>query len=95
MRRVESFNRFVDLEQHIKTCHEKHTVFQCDTCEKGFALKWRLKKHMRLHEESNIKTCHYFNNDKNCPYEEIGCKFLHNVAKFVNLELNVQEDFAL
>ena len=78
---VESFDRFVDLEHHIKTFHEKHTVFQCSQCEKGFVLKWRMKKHMRLHEETNIKHCHYYNNDKCCPYEELGCKFLHTVAE--------------
>ena len=32
---VETFDRFVDLENHIKTCHEKHTVFECDQCDKG------------------------------------------------------------
>ena len=50
----ESFDKFVDLENHIEVCHEKHNVFQCDKCEKGFVLKWRLKKHIRLHEETNI-----------------------------------------
>ena len=24
--------------------------------------------------------CHYFNNDKECPFEEIGCKFKHNIS---------------
>ena len=23
------------------------------------------------------KCCHYFNNEKHCPYENIGCMFLH------------------
>ena len=50
----ESFDKFDDLENHIEVCHEKHNVFQCDKCEKGFVLKWRLKKHIRLHEETNI-----------------------------------------
>jgi hypothetical protein len=36
---------------------------------------------MRLHEENNIKHCHYFNNAKSCPYEKLGCKFLHTIAK--------------
>ena len=36
---------------------------------------------MRLHEETNIKHCHYYNNDKCCPYEELGCKFLNTVAE--------------
>ena len=67
----ESFDKFVDLENHIEECHEKHNVFQCDKCEKGVVLKWRLNKHMQLHAETNIKPCHYFNN---------GCKFYHTVA---------------
>ena len=25
----------------------------------------------------NKKFCHFFNNGKTCPYEKIGCKFLH------------------
>ena len=60
-----TFDRFVDLENHIRTCHANHQVFHCDKYEKGFVLKWRLKKHMRLHTENNVTYCHYFNNDKN------------------------------
>ena len=26
---------------------------------------------------TDIKFCHYFNNKKDCPYEEIGCMFKH------------------
>ena len=60
----ETFDRFVDLESHMKSSHEKHQTFQCDKSEKGFVIKWRLKKHMRLHIETDVKTCHYFNNEK-------------------------------
>ena len=76
-----TFDRFVDLENHIRTCHANHQVFHCDKCEKGFVLKWRLKKHMRLHTENNVTYCHYFNNDRNCPFEDLGCKFLHKETK--------------
>ena len=75
-----SFTRYVDLENHIESCHEKPREFQCDQCDKNFLLKWRLRKHMRLHEENNIKHCHYFNNAKSCPYEKLGCKFFHTVV---------------
>ena len=43
---------------------------------------WRLKKHMRLHTEKNILHCHYFNNNKSCPFEEHGCKFIHAASNF-------------
>ena len=26
------------------------------------------------------KYCHYFNNDKRCPFSEIGCKFKHEIS---------------
>ena len=32
----ESFNRFSDLEKHIRSNHEKHEEFKCDICDKGF-----------------------------------------------------------
>ena len=56
-------------------------MFQCDKCEKRFALKWRLTKHMTLHTEKNVKHCHYFNNGEKCRFEQFGCKFLHSVSK--------------
>ena len=32
---------------------------------------------MTIHTKGFVKNCHYFNNGKNCPFEEMGCKFLH------------------
>ena len=42
-------------------------------------MKWRREKHTRDHGE-DIKFCHYFNNDKPCPYDKIGCKFKHEIS---------------
>jgi hypothetical protein len=39
---------------------------------------------MNLHSEEkvySVNNCHYFNNDKKCPFEELGCKFLHSVSQ--------------
>ena len=44
-------------------------------------LKWRLNKHQDMHSNSITKKCHYFNNDKPCPYEKIGCMFNHVVSE--------------
>ena len=42
-------------------------------------MKWRMEKHTRDHSV-DIKFCHYFNNDKPCPYDKIGCKFKHEIS---------------
>ena len=36
---------------------------------------------MNLHNQQFSNPCHYFNNDMICPYEELGCKFLHIASK--------------
>ena len=66
----------VDLEVHLKT-HEEKESFPCNKCDKVFVLKWRLKKHEEGHEQENAKFCHFFNNEKNCHFEEVGCMFRH------------------
>ena len=43
----------------------------------SFLLKWRLKKHIETHNEEKIRTCYYYNNKSECPFSEMGCKFLH------------------
>ena len=79
-----SFRKAADLENHIKECHENHPHYKCENCEKVFVLKWRLKKHMNLHSKEKshaVNHCHYFNNEKKCPFELLGCNFLHSVSK--------------
>ena len=70
------FVKRFELETHLKD-HTNAETFKCDQCGKSFLLKWRLKKHEEIHGTKSQKFCHYFNNEKNCPYEEIGCKFRH------------------
>ena len=36
----------------------------------------------------NKKCCHFYNNDKICPYEEIGCKFKHEVSNKCRYDKN-------
>ena len=35
------FERFNDLETHIKASHHNPEKFQCDKCSKDFVIKWR------------------------------------------------------
>ena len=37
-------------------------------------------KHVKQHEQSNVRYCSFFNNNKFCEYEEIGCMFRHEHA---------------
>ena len=36
---------------------------------------------MNIHSMENVKYCHYFNNSKHCPFEEVGCMFKHEISK--------------
>ena len=71
------FNKAIDLETHM----EEHGLVKkhaCDVCEKKFHLKWRLKKHEQNHfNDSRAGYCHYYNNQKECPFIDAGCMFNH------------------
>ena len=76
----ESFKRNSDLEEHIFDCHDSMKKFNCDKCDKVFALEWRLQKHQKIHTDHRLPKCHYFNNMKICPFESIGCMFDHSLS---------------
>ena len=75
-----SFSNSHTLEQHMIIVHKKEKEYRCDTCGADFLLMWRLRKHITLHQKESRK-CHFYNNDKECPYSLIGCKFLHEESK--------------
>ena len=57
---------------HVKTCGSN----SCDQCEEFFQTSKTLKMHVKIaHEEVRI-FCHYFNNEKDCPFEE-DCIYIH------------------
>ena len=68
-----------ELEIHLEKEHQVEK-FKCEICDKTFALEWRLAKHQNMHTSKNIQKCHYFNNKKTCPFEQIGCMFDHSSA---------------
>ena len=63
---------------HLKEHIEKQ--FKCEKCNQEFHLKWRFNKHQEGHENTNVKYCHYFNNKKECPFQELGCMYKHSAA---------------
>ena len=65
------------MEKHLKETHsEKAEKLKCDKCDQQFFIKWRLRKHMEVHEK-DVKFCHYYNNEKRCPFKEFGCRYKH------------------
>ena len=48
-------NQNIDLERHMKNKHSQNAEkFSCVKCDHSFLSKWRLKQHMKIHEE-NVK----------------------------------------
>ena len=83
-------NRFESvsaLEKHIKRHHVGHKTYDCESCTKRFVTKWRLKKHLRMHAQENVQICTYFKNKEFCPFDDLGCKFLHE--SFIQVEAQV------
>ena len=76
----ETFDECWKLEKHMRS-HNEVQKYNCDICEKSFCIKWRLKRHMAIHGNTRTKTCHYFNNGKECPFSEIGCMSLHELSE--------------
>ena len=74
------FSQNYDFEVHIKTDHKPREFHKCDHCDKEFILKWRLLKQKKNHDKTSIQKCHYFNNNLTCPFEEMGCMFVHEVS---------------
>ena len=68
-----------DLELHLLRSHVDMEKYRCELCEKVFMVENRWKKHKKMHESKNIKVCKYVMKKMNCPYEERGCKFKHQI----------------
>ena len=60
------------LSAHLRTCKNN----KCDVCDKTFKYEDLKKKHMLITHENFKIYCHFFNNEKTCPYNK-DCVFLH------------------
>ena len=72
-----AFENDFKLEQHLIIVHKKEKHFKCRICHATFLVEWRLQKHMNMHKQSNLRTCHFYNNNNKFPFQENGCKFAH------------------
>ena len=75
------FKTGLELERHMNENHETNAL-KCKQCKAKFFMKWRLRKHMIAHTSVKTQNCHFFNNDRICPYELIGCKFNHQFLEY-------------
>ena len=62
-----SFRQQKSLDDHMG---KNHVIFACEECEKEFKYEAVLGKHRESVHEDTKFDCHYFNNDKECPFED-------------------------
>ena len=86
----EKFDKQWELESHL-VLHEEAEQFPCNVCDKDFRTKWRLKKHLQNHERKHVRTCKYFKKGQFCPFQKVGCKFLHNSSNVETENRNEKE----
>ena len=68
-----TFLNNLELELHIKAAHKDLKGYNCDNCDKKFVFKWRLLKHAQIHaSRTDVKRCHYFNNNSGLFISQIG-----------------------
>ena len=67
-------------EKQCSTHKEKHGHFKCDKCDKVFTFEGVLEKHVSAAHGSTIIFCHYYNNNKVCPFKN-ECIFAHLESK--------------
>ena len=72
----EIFSKNVEEEQHMVNVHGSEKPYSCDHCEKTFYLKWRLQKHLSVHDKG-VKKCKFIRGGQECPFDNVGCMFSH------------------
>ena len=66
-----------------------HAKFGCDECDKVFRYEQILEKHKEAEHEDVQLFCHYYNDEKECPFEDnYGYA---QIQKNANLEVIVKE----
>ena len=71
-------------EKQLSIHSKRHEKFPCEECDCEFNYEGLLEKHAQAVHGSMTIFCHYFNNDKECPYDD-QCIYAHDespVCKF-------------
>ena len=68
--------------------------YKCEACDKTFKYLEIKKKHVLIQHENTKLYCHFYNNQKTCPYED-ECIFLHEDAKFCKYDQLCERNFCM
>ena len=67
-------------EKQLEVHEKQHQQFECDECDSEFSYEGLLERHIEaVHGDMKI-FCHYFNNDKDCPFDD-ECIFAHEDSR--------------
>ena len=88
--RCDHCERFFDAEWKLKAHSDSHKQYSCETCNKTFKTIDVKMKHEKILHEGLKLFCHYFNNQKTCPFAS-ECVFYMKKLDSVNMEPGVNE----
>ena len=63
-------------EMQLNRHKKKHGEFPCEKCDREYNFEGVLEKHIDVVHKSMKIFCHFYNNNKECPYEE-QCIYAH------------------
>jgi hypothetical protein len=87
---AKDFNEEWMLSAHLKT----HKKYKCEKCDKSFKYLDIKKKHVLIQHENTKLYCHFYNNEKTCPFDD-ECIFLHEDSKFCKYDLVCERNFCM
>ena len=104
----ESYHQIVGPLQHqYHCCHspkhhpfccftfmKTHKKFNCEQCEKSFRYLDIKKKHVLIQHENVKLYCHYYNNQKTCPFDDESI-FLHEDARYCKYDLICERNYCM
>ena len=79
------------LQDHTEKMHVK---YDCDECDKVFKYEAVLEKHKEAAHENVELFCHYFNNDKDCPFDD-ECIYIHEDAENCRFGRHCERKFCM
>ena len=71
-----------------------HAKFECDECDKVFRYEAVLERHKEAAHEDIQLFCHYYNNDKECPYDD-ECMYVHEESENCKFGRNCERNLCM
>ena len=64
--------KIFDEEWKLNAPKKNHNTYKCDQCDRIFSSQDIKQKHKEIFHENVKLYCHYFNNEKDCPFKYRG-----------------------